>query len=183
MNGRIILLALLGSACGLPAGHEYAETPHTETVIVGGRTQHMVAEEWAEQKMVYAPARRVWAEMPGVLEELGIPVIGFERETGLFISDRFQPTEIGGSRLSLFLDCGGSHTAVAYADSYRVTMVIQVKVTEDPRGGALVENLIEAVARPKAGSGVGMTCSSTGRLLTRITDLLEERMGIRAPLP
>lgn len=182
MHARTLILALLGSACGLPAGHEYAEIPHTETAIVGGRTQQMMREEWAEQRMVYAPVQRVVAEMPGVLEELGIPVAGFEPETGLFISDRFQPTELGGSRLSMFLDCGGSNTAVAYADSYRVTMVLQVKVTEDPRGGALVENHIEGVARPRAGSGVGMTCSSTGRLLTRITDLLEEKMGIRQPI-
>ncbi|MFC1661196.1 hypothetical protein ACFL3S_07050 [Gemmatimonadota bacterium] len=182
MKLRLLFLFLMVTGCGLPPSPEYTIYPHEQSLSLltsGGRlSQRMLVEDWAERRMVLAPVEQVWQEMPSALSFLGIPVRSIDDSTGVIWTGPFEPENLGGKRLSLYLDCGSSHGAVHYADSYRVTMAIVVRVRAEPTGGTRVENVIEAVARSKGGTGDAMSCSSLGRLLTRMTEVVEFQLGI-----
>jgi hypothetical protein len=180
MKWRLSFLLVLVTACGLPPSPEYSAYPYEQTLsfrILDGRfNQRILVADWPERRFVSAPAQRIWQEMPAALSFLGIPVQTMDDSTGVIWSGPFEPDQLAGERLSLYLDCGSGLGAVHYADSYRVTMALLVRVRPEPTGETRVENVIEAVARPPGGTGDALPCTSMGTLLSRITDVVEYRV-------
>lgn len=126
-----------------------------------------------------APSGAVWAVLPDVYEELGVPDAGAGTEELVFGSLDFLARRIEGKRLSTFIDCGMGVTAMPRADEYRVNMTIITKLTP-VSDGTLTETLVQATARPRDVSGNPVSCQSNGTLETRITELIALNLGRRA---
>ena len=115
------MLAFALSACA---------PPRPEEREIGVRHQDLAGDvEWRLQVQsslvthhVDAPVEQVWAVLPGIYEELEVPLTDYDAE-GLTLGNRqFVPRRIGGQRMSRYLDCGGPSSGRPFADAYQVEM-------------------------------------------------------------
>ena len=84
---------------------------------------------------------------------------------------------IAGERASVYFECGESLTG-SRADEGRLTVSLASQATPGP-AGATVATTLTAVVRANDGTSTGATsCSSTGRLETRIHNLVKQRATI-----
>jgi hypothetical protein len=125
---------------------------------------------------VDASVDRVWVTLLMVYEELGIPLDVHEPANKRLGNTGFQPRDLGGERLSRYLDCGRGMGISSYADSYQVSMSITTRVSENSDGRALVETEILAHAEPRAVRGYPLHCSTLGTLERRIVDMVSARV-------
>ena len=83
--------------------------------------------------------------------------------------------QLGGVPLSRFLDCG--QTQIGYnADSYDVVLTVKTQLQPDASGATVVRTLVTAVAKPVAFSQEYSSCSSTGKLESRVSDVIRAKL-------
>jgi hypothetical protein len=152
------------------------------TTAVGPYNVRATSETAASSDSVDATVEQVWGVLPGVYEELGIPLGGIDARDKRLGNTQFQPRRIGGSRLSRFLDCGSGVAISSYADTYGVTMSLITRVKESDDGRAVVQTQLHAVAEPKAVMGDPVFCTSNGTLESRIAELVAEKVNLNQPL-
>lgn len=128
---------------------------------------------WAD-----APVDQVWAVLPQIYEELGVPLAMHDAVGKRIGNSSFRARRIGGKRLSQYLRCGGSGpTATPNADRYQVTMSLTTRLSDASEGGTAISTVVGATARPRDVGGSVVNCASTGRLEEQISEMVKEAVG------
>jgi hypothetical protein len=123
-----------------------------------------------------APADRVWALLPAVYLELGIPLSQTDNAQKLLVAMNQRVSRIGGKRLSTYFSCGGVYGDNADSGNTYVTARSQVSATAD--GKTLVRTEVRAAAAAE-GTTVG-ECGSTGLLEKAIGEAIQAK-SVAAP--
>jgi hypothetical protein len=118
-----------------------------------------------------APADRVWALLPAVYLELGIPLSQTDNAQKLLVASNQRVTRIGGKRLSSYFRCGGVYGDNADSGNTFVTARTQVSAAAD--GKTLVRTEVRAAAAAE-GTTVG-ECGSTGLLEKAIGEAIQAK--------
>lgn len=120
------------------------------------------------------PADQAWKALPAVYTRLGMTGAGVLDEAGRVYGQRQAAVRrrLGGTPLSMYLDCGSAVPGVPNADTYSVTLTVQTRVQEAAGGGSTVATRVDAHAIPAAGSTLPVRCTSNNVLEQRIHDLL-----------
>jgi hypothetical protein len=169
------VLLLISSGCATAgAGTESREV--VDRINVAHGNIQVVSPASKSSDLVDASVDRVWVTLLMVYEELGIPLEVHEPANKRLGNSGFRPGNLGGERLSRYLDCGRGMGISNYADSYQVSMSITTHVSENDDGRALVETEVVAYAEPRAVRGDPLHCSTLGTLERRIVDMVSERV-------
>jgi len=167
----IVLAVGLTTAC---ASGPRPTSPSTgrsgdQTLTVLGRTSsstvRLLADDQTRQARLSVQMQAAWAQLPILLEDLGLPVSFLDAATRTVAFEGERVRRINGRRLSNFIDCGMGATAQQYADVYSVVFAYEIRLKPDPAGnGVSVEMRVDASAKPMAVSGGAIRCTSEGVL-------------------
>ena len=151
-------------------------TPNTVRVETGAGALELgvTNSDPTSERRVSGEPGRIWAALPAVFEELGVPVttnVTASRMMGN-TSHRVRGRQ-GGARISRNLYCG-ERMGVQNADSYEIVLRLLVQL-RPADGQTAVVTSVEGTARPMATSGNEIHCSTTGQLDDRIVQLLTNR--------
>ena len=126
--------------------------------------------------LVKAPPARVQGALLSAYADLGIEVKLYDPGAGEVGNRNFSSVHrFAGEPISKFLSCGQILMGQA-ADNYRVTMALVSQVT--PKGADTnLETWLTATARDLGTSTTSASCVSTGRLETRLNDLVLQHLG------
>ncbi len=170
-------------AAALPA---CSRAPKTDTRAVPARTVTMTGDVQARYTVessivshtIEASPDLVWVALPAVYEELGVPLSVYDVENRRIGNENFQPSRLGGARLSRYLDCGSAAvTGRPYADQYRVTLNLVTRVDAGGPEQAVINTEIDASAMPVDMSGYRVQCRTRGSLERQIKEMVEERVS------
>lgn len=127
---------------------------------------------------VDASPERVWAALPEVYRELGIPEGTIDPVERVYGNRRVTLPRIGGERTSQLVRCGSASMAGPMSGSqYRTRLSVLTWVQEEG-GKTSVTTQVGASARRLEGTSTEeVACASTGRLEARIAELLAARLG------
>ncbi|KPJ95963.1 MAG: hypothetical protein AMS18_01910 [Gemmatimonas sp. SG8_17] len=114
-----------------------------------------------------------WGALPAVYDSLRVPIAVVDTVNMRLGTGAFQPSRIGGKRLSRYLDCGRGMTG-ANADTYGVTISLVTWVSEQSGGGTQVHTAIQASAKARDVNSYPVNCSSKGVLEMEIAELVAE---------
>lgn len=117
-----------------------------------------------------------WAVLPGVFEELGVPVTMVDARSRLLGTTENRIRRFGTTRLSRYLDCG-SGMAGQYADLYDVYVSVVTQLHPGEGDGTQVRTQVEASAKDGAHGNSALRCTSKGTLEAAIVKSLQARMG------
>jgi hypothetical protein len=123
-----------------------------------------------------ATSEEVWAVLPEVYEQLGIPVTDRSPGRRALGNGSFKTRSLDGKRVSQYVDCGRSNSG-ALANIYDVTFTISTSVTDAPESGAILSTTVDAWARPRMVNGNPIHCSSKTTLEQRLVELVIEKLG------
>ena len=176
----VVLLSVLAAcapatpAPGIPAAGPEPMVMETSS----GISYRLRNDDTGVTRPYAAPVDRVWAALPGVYEELGIPTGVNDPEARVFGNRRASVTRVGGERVSRFVRCGNEQGAGPSAGGgYRVQLSVLTTLRGD---GAATQatTTVGGTATPVAGtSNDAVACVSTGALEKRIGDLIAARLG------
>lgn len=134
--------------------------------------QRLLPAEAGPAHEVRGSMEAVWRVLPAVFDSLEIPVTDRQIATrtignsGVRLRGR-----LGDVSLSRYLDCGAT-SAGPNAATYEVHFQLQTVVQAGAREGtAQLNTIVQPMARPAAGEGEWVTCTSTGTLEARILEL------------
>ena len=179
-SARVALALLMTGALGACASAEPSVRGRTgpdRTVVrdAGGvievRTEASVAE-----RTIDIPSAAVWAVLPSVYEELGVPeslIDPIRKELG---NRGYRARRIEGKRMSQYFRCGNSMTG-ALADEYNLVASVVTRITDEPNGKTKITTTVDAIGRPRATSGNPVRCESSGTLESRVVGLILENLG------
>jgi hypothetical protein len=175
-SGAFVMLAFALSACA---------PPRPEEREVGVRHQDLSGDvEWRFQVQsslvthhVDAPVEQVWAVLPGIYEELTIPLSEFDAEQKMLGNREFVPKTIGGERMSRYLACGGPSSGRPFADAYQVEMFLITRVDGVGPEKTRIRTELFATARARDVGTNRVQCSTKGTLERRITEMITEKVG------
>lgn len=117
-----------------------------------------------------------WGALPGVFEELGIPVTMVDTKTRLLGTTEHRVRRLGKARLSRYLDCG-SGMAGQHADLYDVYLTVVTQLHPGEGGATQVRTQVEASAKDGAHSNNPVRCTSKGTLEKAIVAGLQAKLG------
>ena len=124
-----------------------------------------------------APPDVAWKALPAAYDSLGIPLNVMDLPQHLIGNQGMKLRQkLGMTRLSKYLDCGGTQIG-PNADSYEVLMAVITHVGVNAQGVTELWMRVSAVARPMAFSQPYSRCTSTGEIEKRLVELV--RTGIR----
>ena len=175
-----LTLACASSPGGIP------EQPPTETVQVsrqavsaaGGRVV-LTNNTVPVTTVVGASSDAVWKVLPGVLDELGLPVTVVDPPTSTIGNGGFTAHHrLANTSLSRYIECGTTQIG-PNADSYDIYIVYFVQVRREGESSASVTTGFNASAKPVAFAGGYSDCSSKHLLESRITDGVKARLKVR----
>lgn len=126
---------------------------------------------------VTGTADEAWAVLPGVYQELGIP---------LSVNDNVRKTlgntgwktrrSIGRVPAQRYLDCGSSGS-MENAETYQLTISITTSVLPNQNGGSVVSTALSGVGKnPITSSSAEVRCASKGDLELRIRDMVQKAL-------
>lgn len=179
------LAALLATgACVSTAGEGTGGgVPMTDvqTVNVGGYVSTQIATDREYVKKTLPVALDlVWAVLPGVYQELGIPVVTSNPSTNEVGNPGFEVARVGGSRMNKYLDCGTSRTG-PMANAYQVTLSVMTKLSELEGGQTELSSVVDGTAVNRTTAGYPVPCSSREELEELIVEKVAEALGISGP--
>jgi len=176
MRALVVTLSVAAlSACS--SNPPIGGAPAPETIRVSGAGSVTVTSNaTAGVSIVAAPIARVWRLLPMVYDSVGLRVATLDSARHLIANgDTKLRRQLGGVPLSRFLDCG--QTQIGYnADSYEVVLTVQTQLQSDPSGATTVRTLVTAVSKPVAFSQEYSNCSSTGKLESRVSDVIRAKL-------
>lgn len=174
------LAALLAAAACVSTAGEGGGTPGTnvQTVNVGGYVSTTIATDRDYVKKTLPLALDlVWGVLPGVYQELGIPVATSNPNTNEVGNLGFEVARVGGSRMNKYLDCGTSRTG-PMANAYQVTLTVMTKLSELEGGQTEVASLVYGNAVNRSTSGYPVSCTSRETLEDLIVQKVAEALGV-----
>lgn len=155
--------------------------PAPETVRVsgpgGGGSVTLTSGATAGLSIVAGSVAKVWHLLPSVYDSVGLPVASLD-STRLVIAngDTKLRRQLGGVPLSRYLDCGATQIG-ANADSYDVVLTVQTQIQPNEGGATSVRTLVTAVAKSVAFTQAYFSCSSTGKLESRLAEVLRAKLS------
>lgn len=156
----------LMAACG-------TQLPTQLPPLAGRRSIAMSVDTTGVTSAIGMPADSVWALLPAIYQELGLPVHERDeksrRQAACWI--RVQG-RLGKTPLSRLIDCGELRS-VPNADRMQVELLVLTSVRRESHGGTTISTFVLATAGESAGSANRVWCLSTGGLETRIREALE----------
>ena len=179
-QSRGFLFVLLSLGCATSPGTQ-ANVPQERVTVVTAGLGAMEVRSTAEAAGTYwadAPIDQVWAVLPQIYEELGVPLAVHDSIGKRIGNSSFRVRRVDGTRLSRYLRCGGSGaTATPNADRYQVTMSLTTRLSDADEGGTAISTVVGATAKPRDVGGSVVNCASTGRLEERISEMVKEAVG------
>ena len=129
----------------------------------------------AIEQPLAAPADSVWAALPDVLREMGIPPqmnAAGDRTIG---NQRITARRIAGDRTDNYVRCGnqGAGASAMSLMRIRLSVLATVRPEGDTRSRLFTE--VTGTANPVEGSGSATLCASNGALEKKIADALAAR--------
>lgn len=161
----------------LPPGEE--DTPLVETTIdrIPGYTNQPRSQDFEFICMeVPVAAELAWGVLPGIYQEIGIPVATSDPNKRLVANPGFEVQRIAGSRMNRWLDCGTSRTG-PMANAYQVTLRVQTQLREVAEGTTEVKSLVAGTALNRSTAGYPVSCASREALEVVIADKVAEALG------
>jgi len=179
------LAALLATAACVSTTGEGGGTAvsgtEVQTVNVGGYVSTQIATDREYvKKTLPLPLDLVWGVLPGVYQELGIPVVTSNPTTKEVGNPGFEVARVGGSRMNRYLDCGTSRTG-PMANAYQVTLTVMTKLSELEGGQTEVSSVVYGTAVNRTTAGYPVNCSSREKLEVMIVEKVAEALGISRP--
>lgn len=172
-------VVLLGCASGGSAERPaVTQAPQTTRVESGDGTMELrtVAVDPTNEYPIDATPDRLWQVMPAVFAQLQVPVtlqVQAERSIG---NRSFEVRrQLGGVRLSRYMSCG-EQLGNPNADSYLLTLRIVTRVLGGTGEKARLFTVVDGTAKPVAGSGGVVSCTSNGQLERRLVELAKEQL-------
>ncbi len=177
-------LAALAACASKPSGRvtegqKTVGTTEEMTRMVGG-SEYLDIRNEKELRVsshnVAASADSVWALLPGVLQDLGVPIgvlLSDSREVGV-MNHRVRRT-LGELPLARILDCGGP-MGVPNANSYNVSLTVISHVVAQTSATSTIQTQVEATAMPTGVSSTPVRCITKGYLELQIATKVRERM-------
>lgn len=179
-SARIALVLLLTGALGACAssGARNRAGPERTTVTgTGFGPMQIFTEPGVGSRTIDAESADIWAILPGVYEQLQIPVSHTDPGLKELGNRRYRARRVEGDRMSKYVRCGTSMTG-ALADEYNLTLSVVTRLTDEPGGKTKVLTTVDAIGRPRATSGNPVRCESAGVLELRVAQLVAERLGV-----
>ncbi|MEP6691608.1 MAG: hypothetical protein ABJD07_10650, partial [Gemmatimonadaceae bacterium] len=123
---------------------------------------------------IEASPDRVWGELPGVFEEVGIPIGTVDASQQLMGNRGVRVAHrIKAGRLSQLLSCGEGLTGPS-ADSYDVSISVLTRLEADGKATVL-RTVVEGRASSGTNGGGAVRCATTGVLEQKIATSLTLR--------
>jgi hypothetical protein len=175
-----LVLALAGCTAApahLSTGGSSPSTTRISTAV-GDYEIQSTRDARATSHAVAAPPEQVWTALPGVYEELGIPITSINTSAMVLGNQQLSVNRrLAGERPSKYLDCGSGAINMPNADRYHLTLSLLTQLEPAPGGGTQVRSQLQGFAKPRSVSGNPINCSTSGILEERIVELLSERVG------
>lgn len=165
--GAVLLMSIVASGCGGPGtGASPARGPGSSVVETStGATVRLESDRATSQTTVAADAERVWAVLPSVYEEMGIPAGVLDADRRTFGTERFTRTRIAGRRTEEYARCASSASGPSSVTAYRIRLWIATEVEAVTPGASLLRTRVTGSATPMEGTSTSASrCVSTGEL-------------------
>ena len=159
-----------------PAGEEDALTETTIDRIPGFENQPRSQDFEFICFEVPVAVELAWGVLPGIYQEIGIPVATSDPPKRMVANPGFEVQRIAGSRMNRWLDCGTSRTG-PMANAYQVTLRVQTKLKEVAEGTTEVKSLVAGTALNRSTAGYPVSCASRETLEAVIADKVAEALG------
>lgn len=140
-------------------------------IQVGGDTERSTMR-------IAASPDDAWRALPEVFQALEIPVENIDsgRRT-LGNRQHSVRRRLAGKALAQYLNCGSSMTG-PIASSHEIQLSVLAQVLPGEGGASRLQTRVEGSARsPQGASVASVHCGTTGRLETRIAELLNRRVA------
>lgn len=121
-------------------------------------------------------AELAWGVLPGIYQEIGIPVATSDPTKRMVANPGFEVQRLAGSRMNRWLDCGTSRTG-PMANAYQVTLRVQTELKEVDEGTTEVKSLVAGTALNRSTAGYPVSCASRETLEVVIGDKIAEALG------
>ena len=173
LGAALLALPLALAGCAAPAAQEPARPALQGSVLrVGGERIEMHNEAGMSVRTFGAQAARVWSVLPGVFEQLQVPVT-LRDGSARMGNAGYLAQRVEGKRMSAWIDCGTSLDGVL-ADAYSITLQVLVTLQRQGQQDTRVTAYVDALGQPRSTSGVAAHCNSKGTLEARILELVAE---------
>lgn len=179
----LLTLTLIATACASTgAGPETVpnQTTNTQRVVGGdGSVTQLNAMNIDTDVRLFSTGTvdQVWAVLPAVYAELGIPLTVNNAATKTIGNTGWRTRRsIAKVPMQRYLDCGSSGT-LQNAETYAITMSIVTTVRPNASGGSVVATAITATGKnPVTSSTAEVRCASMGDLEIRIRDMVQKKV-------
>ena len=171
---------LATTACVSAPTGETGDVPLTDvsTVNVGGfLSQQLTTDLEFVSKEVPVESTLIWGVLPGVYQQLGIPVTNSDPQKMQVGNAGFEVQRVDGSRMNHFLDCGTSRGG-PLANSYQVTLTVTTKLTKLGEDRTEVSSLVSGTAVNRSTAGYSVSCKSRETLEELIADRVVETLQV-----
>ena len=175
LRRALILAVVILSGCAPPRPEERQLATRLRD-LSGDVEGRMMDESSISRHVVEAPVEAVWGVLPHVYQDFDIPLEFYDQEAALVGNRDFSPRQIGGRRMSFFLDCGSGGVVESYADSYRVTMFLVTSVKPAEENLTWIRTEIYATAMSREISGNRIHCTSRGVLERRLFEAVQDKL-------
>lgn len=174
----LLLLPIVLPACSSgseqPSGAPVA--PRTRTVLDIGpyAPLEIFTEPGVESRTISARAEHVWAVLPAVYEQLGIPPAVSDRTHLTMGNQGYRANRVDGQRMNSVIDCG-SGLAGPLANQYEITLTVLTALT--PEGDdTVLTTTVDAFGEPRAVTGNRIHCPSRGVIELRVAQVVAETL-------
>lgn len=175
-----LMLTVLAAACA-PATSSPDQRPvGPNAAIIESSTSVMVRinnDESGMTRTLDAAPERVWAVLPAVYGELGIPVEVSDANARAFGNRRVTVQRIGGERTSSWVRCGNEGAGPSAMSGYRVQLSILTSLQPAGAGKTTLTTQIGGHGTTIEGTSTSrVLCATTGRLEQRIAQMIAARL-------
>lgn len=179
MVAMAALLAVAGCASAPAQEEDAVAMSGLSTVNLAGYLTQQIANdiEFVETTLP-VEVDLVWRVLPGVYQELGIPVATSNYETRQVGNLGFEVQRVNGKRMNTYLDCGTSRTG-PMANAYQVTLTVLTKLESVEGDGATkMTSAVDGTAVNRSTAGYPVPCTSRETLEELISDKVAEVLGL-----
>jgi hypothetical protein len=135
---------------------------HTTNTAVGGKVGFAVD--------------RVWGPLRAAYDSLAIPVAVLNAATGTMGNSSLRVRRrLGDVAISKYINCGNVQGGPS-ADAYEIQLSVITTAVPAEQGTTNLMTLVEAQGRPVTIAAEYMRCTSTGRIETRILELVSAQL-------
>jgi len=177
----LALLAATGCVSAPHADSDDIQLTDVQTVNVAGFVNQQLTND-IELVNHELPVERqlVWGVLPGVYEQLGIPVATSNPQTFRVGNIGYEVQRVDGKRMNSYLDCGMSRGG-PIANSHQVTLTVVTKLEDVSEQLTKMTTLVSGTAVHRSTAGYPVSCKSREKLEELIADRVAEILGISGP--